>query len=113
MDPDEIKNFCAINGFRVCFDVSHSKLACNHYKWSFGEFIEKVGPHSAHLHIADASGVDGEGLQIGEGDIDLFAMGHSLATSAPNVSFIPEIWQGHKNGGEGFWKALDRLEPHL
>ena len=79
----------------------------------FGEFIEKVGPHSAHLHIADASGVDGEGLQIGEGDIDLFAMGHSLATSAPNVSFIPEIWQGHKNGGEGFWKALDRLEPHL
>lgn len=113
MDPDEIKSFCAINGFRVCFDVSHSKLACNHYKWSFGEFIEKVGPYSAHLHIADASGVDGEGLQIGEGDIDLFAMGRSLATSAPNVSFIPEIWQGHKNRGEGFWRALDRLEPHL
>lgn len=113
MEPDEIRDFCANNGFRVCFDVSHSKLACNHYKWSFSEFIEKVGPYSAHLHIADASGVDGEGLQIGEGDIDLFAMGHSLATSAPNVSFIPEIWQGHKNGGEGFWKALDRLEPHL
>ena len=26
------------------------------------------------------------------------------------VSFIPEIWQGHVNGGEGFWTALERLE---
>lgn len=113
MDPEEIREFCAGNGFRVCFDISHSKLACNHFKWSFLEFIEVVGPHSAHLHIADAAGVDGEGLQIGEGDIDLFALGRSLAVGAPGVSFIPEIWQGHKNSGEGFWRALDRLEPHL
>ncbi len=113
MDPDEILDFCALNGFRVCFDISHSKLACNYYKWSFIEFIEKVGPHSAHLHVADASGVDGEGLQIGEGDIDLFAMGRGLASASPGVSFIPEIWQGHKNSGEGFWRALDRLEQHL
>jgi sialic acid synthase SpsE/sugar phosphate isomerase/epimerase len=113
VDPDETKEFCAGNGFRVCFDVSHSKLACNHQKWSFTAFIEKVGPHAAHLHIADASGIDGEGLQIDEGEIDLFAMGRSLAEAAPGVSFIPEIWQGHKNNGEGFWTALDRLESHL
>ena len=24
--------------------------------------------------------------------------------------FLPEVWQGHKNNGEGFWKALDYLE---
>ena len=29
---------------------------------------------------------------------------------APQAGFIPEIWQGHKNNGEGFWIALDRLE---
>ena len=29
---------------------------------------------------------------------------------APGVSFIPEIWQGHVNNGEGFWTALERLE---
>jgi sialic acid synthase SpsE/sugar phosphate isomerase/epimerase len=113
IDPDETTDFCIRNGFRVCLDVSHSKLACNFQKWSFTAFIEKVGPHSAHLHIADASGIDGEGLQIDEGEIDLVAMGRSLAKSAPGVSFIPEIWQGHKNHGEGFWKALDRLESHL
>jgi len=29
---------------------------------------------------------------------------------SPESTFIPEIWQGHKNEGEGFWIALDRLE---
>ena len=69
-----------------------------------------MGPYSAHLHIADASGIDGEGLQIGEGDVDFPAMARALRVVAPDVSFIPEVWQGHKNGGEGFWYALERLE---
>ena len=34
-----------------------------------------------------------------------------LVRTAPKASFIPEIWQGHKNGGEGFWTAFERLEP--
>lgn len=25
-------------------------------------------------------------------------------------SFIPEIWQGHKNGGDGAWLAMERPE---
>ena len=29
------------------------------------------------------------------------------------ASFIPEIWQGHKNMGEGFWTALERLEGRV
>ena len=33
-----------------------------------------------------------------------------LDINCPDASFIPEIWQGHKNGGEGFWIALDRLD---
>ncbi len=113
MDSDEIAEFCASHGFRVCLDISHSKLACNHHHWSFSEFLDKVGPYIAHLHVADAAGVDGEGLQINEGDIDFPAMGRQLREVAPTASFIPEIWQGHKNGGEGFWCALDHLESIL
>jgi len=113
MDPDEIVSFCEDNNFRVCFDVSHSKLACNHFKWSFSEFVEKVAPYSAHLHIADASGVDGEGIQVGEGEIDFLSMGKDLMKYSPTASFIPEVWQGHKNKGEGFWYALDKLEGYL
>jgi N-acetylneuraminate synthase len=33
-----------------------------------------------------------------------------LDRKAPKASFIPEIWQGHKNAGAGFWEALTKLE---
>jgi len=109
-DADEIAGFCTHNGYRVCLDVSHSKLACNHARSSFKAFLDEVAPHAAHLHIVDASGVDGEGLQIGEGDVDFLQLSEQLDRHCPRTSFIPEIWQGHKNGGEGFWIALERLE---
>lgn len=111
--PEEIVSFCAETGLRVCMDISHSKLACTHFSWSFSEFLRAVGPYTAHLHIADASGVDGEGLQIKEGEIDFKAVAYELQKYAPHASFIPEIWQGHKNQGQGFWKALDLLEGIL
>ncbi len=111
--PQDTVKFCREHGYRVCLDISHSKLACNQHKWSFKDFIEQVGPYTAHLHIADASGVDGEGLQIAEGDIDFPALAEDLEKVAPKASFIPEIWQGHKNEGEGFWLALERLEKYF
>ena len=113
VDPQDTVQFCQEQNYRICLDVSHSKLACNHHKWSFKEFIEQVGCYTAHLHIADAEGEDGEGLQIGEGDIDFPALADDLAKTANQASFIPEIWQGHKNDGEGFWIALERLETLL
>lgn len=113
VDPQDTVEFCQKYGYRVCLDVSHSKLACNHHNLSFKEFVEEIGSYTAHLHIADAEGVDGEGLQIGEGEIDFPALAEDLDTTAPQASFIPEIWQGHKNEGEGFWIALEQLEQFL
>ncbi len=107
---DEICGFCEKYGYRVCLDTSHSKLACNHLNESFIKFVEMVAPFTAHLHIADARGVDGEGLQIGDGEIDFKMVLEKLEELIPTVSFIPEIWQGHKNNGQGFWAALERLE---
>jgi sialic acid synthase SpsE/sugar phosphate isomerase/epimerase len=113
VDPKEIVEFCRQYGFRVCLDISHSKLACNYYHWSMEEFLEQVGPHTAHFHIADAKGTDGEGLQIGEGEIDWPAFGRTIRKYSPNASFIPEVWQGHKNKGAGFWKAFELLESYM
>lgn len=110
MTADEIVGFCTEHGYRVCLDISHSQLACNHFSDSFKDFLELVAPHSAHLHVVDAEGVDGEGLQIGEGMVDFAMVAEVLDKRAPQASFIPEIWQGHKNDGAGFWLALDRLE---
>ena len=113
VNADEIVEFCVKNNFRVCLDVSHSKLACTHFQHSFASFIKTVAPFSAHLHLADAAGVDDEGLQVSEGDIDWAELSAWLDQHAPGVSFIPEIWQGHKDVGSGFWLALSRLEKWL
>ncbi len=109
---DEISSLCQENELKICFDVSHSKLACNHRQRSFKHFAEQIAPYVAHLHMADASGLDGEGLQVGDGNIDFIALADVLAKYAPKASMIPEVWQGHENGGEGFWDALERLEQY-
>lgn len=107
---DDIEAFCDRYGYRICLDLSHSQLSCSHLGLSFKAFLEQVAGYSAHLHVVDAEGVDGEGLQIGEGTMDFGMVADVLRRKAPKASFIPEIWQGHKNDGEGFWIALDRLE---
>lgn len=108
--PDEIIKWCDILNLRICFDISHSMLTANNFGYSFYELSEQIAPLSAHLHIGDAEGTNGEGLQIGEGSIDFNKTGKILKKLAPQATFIPEIWQGHKNDGEGFWKALEILE---
>jgi N-acetylneuraminate synthase len=113
MDADDISQFCLKYGIRICLDISHSKLVCNHEHLSFQSFLEKVAPYTAHVHMVDAEGVDGEGLQIHDGDIDFKLVATMLDQYCPNASFIPEIWQGHKNNCEGFWIALERLEKYF
>ena len=111
--PQESAAFCAKHDLRMCVDISHTKLAANHFGFDFAQGLAQLGPHTAHLHFGDAKGLDGEGLQVGEGEIDFDEIGRVLRKHAPTASFIPEIWQGHKNMGEGFWIALERLEGHI
>ena len=113
VEPAETADFSRQSGVGLCFDTAHTKLACNYLKSSFSEAVELLAPHSRHLHLVDAAGLDSEGLQVGEGEIDWRALGKQLATLASGVSFIPEIWQGHADGGVGFWTALNRLEGIL
>lgn len=112
VDVEDIITFSEKTGNKICLDISHSKLACNHKNLSFTAFIQKIGKYVAHLHIADADGLDGEGLQITDGDIDFLSLANTLEEWAPLASMIPEIWQGHENEGEGFWKALSELEKY-
>jgi sialic acid synthase SpsE/sugar phosphate isomerase/epimerase len=106
---DEIVKYCNEFGIRMCFDVSHTMLTCNYFKYDFYEFAKKIAPYTAHIHMGDALGLNGEGLQIGDGEIDFIKLSKILNEGCPNASFIPEIWQGHKNNGEGFWLALEKL----
>jgi N-acetylneuraminate synthase len=110
LDAGEITEFSSATGTSVCLDISHSQLACSHFGWDLTEFCVKVAPWVSHIHLSDAEGVDGEGLQIGDGEIDFTKLAEVFSSSLPGIQFLPEIWQGHKNNGEGFWLALERLE---
>lgn len=81
---------------RNCYDFSATSL--------MGELSSLVG----HLHIADAAGIDGEGLAIGEGEpenLELFEKAFEF-----DCLKVIEVWQGHLDQGAGFRKALLKLE---
>nr|WP_255768920.1 N-acetylneuraminate synthase family protein [Maritalea mediterranea] len=110
--PEEIVEFCERSGLRVCLDVSHTMMSATFFDFDFYEAVEKIGPLSPHMHIVDSYGVDGEGVEMGAGDIDFRKLGTILQRVNPDAQFIPEIWQGHKNNGRGFWQALSFLSRH-
>ena len=113
VEIDEIEYYCEKFNIRMCFDVSHSMLTCNHFDKDFYNFCERIAPHTAYLHLGDASGINGEGLQIGDGEIDFKRLGNILDNKCGSIGFIPEIWQGHKDAGKGFWIALEKLQNVL
>ena len=107
MDAYEIKDFLDEMDLMMCYDSSHHKLYCNWAQEDFYEQARVLLPYTRHLHLSDASGLDGEGLQIGEGTIDwvrFFEDAHSY-----HGTMIPEIWRGHQREGEGFVIAINRL----
>jgi N-acetylneuraminate synthase len=111
MDGREIAQFAQEMGWGVCFDTSHAGLYCNQAGISLADCTRAVLDHIAYLHVSDSRGSTEEGLQIGEGEIDFeqfFAI-----VSKIDTGFIPEIWQGHLNRGQGFKDALRALEKVL
>ncbi len=107
MDAYEIKDFLDSMGLKTCFDTSHSKLYCNWANVDFYEQTKVILPYVSHLHLSDASGLDGEGLQVGEGTIDWVKF--FQVAKGYRGTMIPEIWRGHQRGGEGFIIAINRL----
>ncbi|WMJ01566.1 N-acetylneuraminate synthase family protein [Pseudomonas chlororaphis subsp. aurantiaca] len=108
MMPDELAEQAKALGLRLCLDLSHLQMACFHFGLDFQAALALLLPHSAHLHVADAKGANGEGVIMGTGDVDWPATWAQLKRY-PTVSFIPEVWQGHKDHGAGFWSALEFL----
>ena len=111
VDPDFINLFCSETGLKICLDVSHSMMTCNYLKIDFmSEYYPKVKNHINYMHIVDAKGVDGEGVQIGSGDVPFKELCIELNKNLPKIAFVPEVCQGHKDSGNGFWNALAYLE---
>ncbi len=109
MLPDELEAQAREHKLRLCLDLSHLQMTCFHFGLDFQQALALLLPHSAHLHVADAKGTNGEGVLMGTGDVDWPATWAKIKAQ-PHVSFIPEVWQGHKDHGAGFWSALNFLQ---
>lgn len=111
MAADEIVEFCERTGWRICYDTSHAKLWCNFAEVDFYEHAKKLRPYTEYLHIADAIGVDGEGIQIGDGEIDF----ERLLTLYDDFEgpIVTEIWRGHERKGRGFKQAAENLTQYF
>jgi len=110
MRADEIAEYCECNDQRICYDTSHAKLWCNYANADLVDHAETLLPYTDYLHVADAASLDGEGIQIGEGEIDW----ESLAPVFSDFDgpIITEIWRGHERRGQGFKEAAKRLEQY-
>lgn len=107
MDADEIKSFCEKSGMGICFDLSHAALYCNAKNKKLEDYVKTVLPYIRHIHFADGYGLDGEGVQIGEGDIDFHVI--MPLFNNYNDTWVPEVWRGHLSHGKGFINALSLL----
>ena len=67
-NPNDLKMINKLK-IKICLDLSHFILSCNYQKVNLNNYINKYKGLFKHYHIADASGVDGEGLEIGSGDL--------------------------------------------
>ena len=110
MDSRTICSLSKETGLSICFDLSHAALYCNAKEKELSSFIEEVLPYVRHIHFADAYGLDGEGVAIGEGDIDFDRIMPLFASY--EGTWVPEIWRGHIQNGKGFIQALIRLREY-
>ena len=105
--PEHMIEVCQETGLGMTLDISHAQLHCAHASESLQSYVQRCLPHTRHLHLADASGIDHEGLQIGEGVVDWEQLLELLADE--DFTWVPEIWSGHLHGHAGFVHAVNRL----
>lgn len=70
-------------------------------------FLDRHLDRILHLHLSDALPPDHEGLQIGEGLVDMEKVIRSFR--GRQVTAVPEIMGGHRGGGLSFQRALKEL----
>ncbi len=105
------EDFETINKYKIeiCLDLSHFILSCNYNKKSLNIYFKKYNKLFRHFHIADASGIDGEGLEIGKGDLLKYKKIFKNIINSSKIKVL-ETWQGHLNDGLLFKKDIVKIK---
>jgi len=107
IEAAELVEFCKRTRQSICLDLSHAYMACAGAGISFIDYIEELKPYVKHVHLSDARSCEGEGIQIGQGEIDFQAFFRSYSDFTG--TWIPEVWLGHVNGNKGAIEAIEGL----
>lgn len=110
-DGWEIAEFLKGTDYEFCFDTSHAQLFCNLAHKNLAEYAQVVQPWTRHLHVADGAGFDGEGLQIGDGEVDFDTLFEVLRKNPCGI--IPEVWRGHLYNNRGHILGMERLAKYI
>ena len=108
MPAEDMIKFCEYFNLGMTFDICHAGLYCNHSNVDLAAYAEKVKHIVSHMHISDAKGIDGEGVQIGAGNIKFHEVFGALKDK--KYTWVTEIWSGHLHNGAGTYKSLHHLE---
>ena len=103
-------DFCEKFDLKITYDVCHAKLYCNYMKKDIVEYTKKIKNYISHVHISDTKGINGEGVQINEGDTNFLPIFKELKDL--DFSWVTEIWAGHINNGKGCYNSMKLLEPY-
>lgn len=107
---NELKDISYIKKYQlpICMDICHLCMGDSLWNFNASEVVKELSPYIKHIHIADAQGIDGEGLHFGEGDKkNMLALRNSFEIDCMKVI---EVWQGHLDDGAGFSKAIASIE---
>lgn len=101
-------NFIKENDIKLCLDFSHLILSANYFNDNWFDWYNLIKDQIEHIHVADAEGDDGEGVDFGMGDLDH----HKEILNHPSIKVL-EVWEGHHNIGEKFYSALKFLSSRI
>jgi N-acetylneuraminate synthase len=103
----DMLDFCDYFDFGITYDICHASLYCNEFGIDLTDYTKEIMPRVKHIHISDAYGNNGEGVQIGEGSIDFDKVLKEILDY--EFTWVPEIWSGHLHHGAGTYKCMQIL----
>lgn len=104
MLAEDMTMFCEHFHLGMTYDICHASLYCNEFGIDLAEYTKQIMPIVRHVHISDAYGNNGEGVQIGEGSIHFEPVMEAMKPY--RFSWVPEIWSGHLHHGAGTYKCM-------
>lgn len=113
----ELNAFCSLDDLEfyrqmpggLCLDTAHCIMAANFEGASTSQWLQNLLPLATHIHISDAQGDDGEGVNFGQGDL----ADDVTSVLNHNAVKVVEQWEGHLHNFRGFERALAFLSERI